>query len=220
MQKSDNSDLTLKQQEPTPMKSSHTPSMNTGTTHTTTTSMKSPQTGTIQANQSPQIPPQEKTAPLPPPNIGTSEKSERSKTAKIEKVEDPLALSPAHEKKAQQLAQTFAQLGVLIMGVNPIAGKIIFVEAETRARELLRVARHHKRMMLIIDRMIEGNDYMACALGHLGMLASIFALSGRLPDNNLTVTFKWQGMASLAKWDMLEGAMNGNNVPVENFQPA
>jgi hypothetical protein len=211
-QKSQNSEVTL-----TP--NSRTLFTTTGTTPTMTTNTTSPQTGTTPQNPSPQTPAQEKTAPLPPPNIGTSEKSERSKTAKVEKVEDPLALSPAHEKKAQQLAQTYAQLGVLIMGVNPIAGKIIFVEAETRARELLRVARHHKRMMYIIDRMIEGNDYMACALGHLGMLASIFALSGRLPDNNLTVTFKWQGMASLAKWDMLEGAMNGN-IPVENFQPA
>lgn len=119
-------------------------------------------------------------------------------------------MSPQHEKKAQQLAQTYAQLGVLIMGVNPIAGKIIFVEAENRAREMLRVARHHKQMMLIIDRMIEGNDYLACALGHLGMVASIFALNDRLPENQLTVTFKWQGLASLAKWNSIEEAMNGS----------
>jgi len=161
---------------------------------------------------------------LPDPDIGISDrlsgdvpiknlpvsKGKKKETGKpIETAEEvaPGALSPSHQKKAEQLATVYADAGVLVIGFNPIAGKMIFVTAMERATEVLRVARHHPRMMAVVDRIINGNDYFALAFGHATMFASIMALQGRLPDTPMTQRFLMQGQLTLARWDLYESAM-------------
>lgn len=101
------------------------------------------------------------------------------------------------------LAQVYGSFATLAMMVNPIAGQVIYVEAENRARELIRVARHHKPLMKIIDNIIAGNDYTSCFLGHAAMIGAIFALSDKLPENPITFMLKMSGMSMLQKWNSL-----------------
>lgn len=123
---------------------------------------------------------------------------------KTEEEEDAYALSPAHQKKAEQLAAIYAKLGILVMGMQPEAGKIIFITALERASEVLRVARRHKLMMKIVDQIISGNDYVALALGHVGMIGEILALHGRLPESPFTTGLAYQGHAHLMQWENLQ----------------
>lgn len=131
--------------------------------------------------------------------------------AGVPELVDPNELTPALEKKAQQLAGVYAQLGMITLGFNPNAGKIIMLSATDRAHELLRVARHHKALMQVVDRLISGNDYFALALGHLGMVLAILAVNNRLPDNPALMGYKMQGMALLAQWEVLQQTMGGES---------
>lgn len=89
------------------------------------------------------------------------------------------------------------------MGFNPAAGKILYITALDRAREVIRVARHHKSMMKIVDNMINGNDYVAMAGGHFMMLGGILAVSGRLPENNMTMMLRFQGQQAVSQFDQM-----------------
>lgn len=223
MQKSESSEQKSPNSDHTHTQTLHTPPMNMQSMHGETTSTTLPNPEELPNPLISQKTEQKRT-PLPGPSIPTSEKSDldgsspkrsHKKTIIEAELVDPGALSPAHEKKAQLLAATYAQIGLLAMSVNPTAGKIIYMSAIDRAREVLRVARHHPPMMKAIDNIINGNDYLTAILGHVGMLGMILALSGRLPENPMTASLKMQGHMALHQWEMLQLAMteqmNGNN---------
>jgi hypothetical protein len=156
--------------------------------------------------------------PLPDPTATTSgsEKSgtngkKRAYTKKLPEEKNPIEeateeayeLSPAHQKKAEQLAAVYAKIGIFIMGVSPDAGKIVFITSMERAQEVLRVARRHKMLMKIVDQIISGNDYVALVLGHVGMVGEILALHGRLPQTSFTTGLLVSGRQHVATWDAL-----------------
>jgi hypothetical protein len=167
--------------------------------------------------------------PLPDPTatISGSEKSgtngkKRAYTRKLSEQKDPVEeatenayeLSPAHQKKAEQLAAVYAKLGIFVMGLSPDAGKIIFITSMERAQEVLRVARRHKMLMKIVDQIISGNDYVALALGHIGMMGEILALHGRLPQTPFTTGLLVSGRQHVATWDALANGAAAQSQPL------
>lgn len=166
----------------------------------------------------PQITPMNPQAPLPaptddpqPPISGLEKHGKRAaKPAKQEEI-DPLALSPAHERKAQQLAEFYGQIALGLMGFNPNAGKILYMQSLDRAREVMRVARHHKMMMKIVDNIISGNDYVACIGGHIVMAGAILATSNRLPENQMTMMLRMRAVATIQQFDMIAMQAAGAN---------
>jgi hypothetical protein len=131
-----------------------------------------------------------------------------------EATEEAYELSPSHQKKAEQLAAVYAKIGIFIMGVSPDAGKIVFITALERAQEVLRVARRHKMLMKIVDQVISGNDYVALALGHVGMVGEILALHGRLPQTPFTTGLLVSGRQHVATWDTLANGATAQSQPL------
>jgi hypothetical protein len=131
-----------------------------------------------------------------------------------EATEEAFELSPAHQKKAEQLAAVYAKIGIFIMGVSPDAGKIVFITALERGQEVLRVARRHKMLMKIVDQIISGNDYVALALGHVGMVGEILALYGRLPQTPFTTGLLLSGRGHVAQWDILANGAAAQSQPL------
>ena len=138
---------------------------------------------------------------------GTNGRKQKTKKLEEKPEEDAYALSPSHQKKAEQLAAVYAKIGILVMGMQPDIGKIIFVTSLERASEVLRVARRHKVLMQIVDQIISGNDYVALVLGHVGMVGEILALHGRLPSSPFTSGLVISGRQHIAQWDMLQNGI-------------
>jgi hypothetical protein len=87
----------------------------------------------------------------------------------------------SNKKKRDRLEMMYTQMGLLIGGINQVDGIIICNTAHDRATEMIRVAQHHPRMMKAIDRLTEGNDYIAAMIGYGSTALAILVNHDKIP---------------------------------------
>lgn len=124
------------------------------------------------------LPAPEATPDLKQPT-GTSEKSVSKRPTSGDK------LAARAERLYPDVVKAYAGIGFLLTRWDTYDGLLIITESEKRAKELLRVAQHHKGMMDTIERIVGGNDYIALATGHGLMLYAILAHHGRIKGDQL-----------------------------------
>lgn len=75
-------------------------------------------------------------------------------------------LAARAQKLYPKVVNFYASVGFLCTRWDTYDGCLLILGAEDRAKELLSVAQHHKRMLDMIERIVEGNDYVTLATGH------------------------------------------------------
>lgn len=167
--------LNLLNSEPTDTETLHTPSTSTSTmpdmTIPTNTAEKPKKTN--------------KKSPLPGPDIPTSEKLE-DKKSRVAKEETPFdTLTPAQQKLAEKYASIYAMMGVFLSARDTYDGMVLIGSAQKRAEELVRAARHDKRVMKVLEKIANSSDIGSALLGHGLMLYAILAHHGRIKKNDM-----------------------------------
>jgi hypothetical protein len=130
----------------------------------------------------------------------------------------PPELTPAQKKLAMQLSGLYATIGIFVTRFDTYDGMLLISESEKRAQEVIMVARHHKGVLAIIERIVTGNDYVSLLMGHGVMLYAILANHGRVQADPVFLHqygySKEQVLAPLIAAQMAQGQMNGNGAAV------
>jgi hypothetical protein len=82
-----------------------------------------------------------------------------------------------------RLAELYALIGTLLAGANMYAGVVIAKNANVRAEEVVRAARHDKTMWKWVERVANGSDMGNLLVGHGLMVWAILIQAGRLPGD-------------------------------------
>ncbi len=67
-------------------------------------------------------------------------------------------------------------------------GVLFIQQAENRARELVRVAERHPKMLAMLKQMVKGNAYVSLGMGHGLMMYAILAHHGRIKADQQFLT--------------------------------
>lgn len=94
--------------------------------------------------------------------------------------EKEVPLTPADKKLVKKLSDFYATIGLFVSRADVYDGLVLIKESENRATEMVRVAKHHRGMYKILERISESNDYITCAVGHGIMAYAIMAHHGRV----------------------------------------
>lgn len=114
-------------------------------------------------------------------------------------------LTPKQKKLAAELAGLYAGVGALVTGIKPLPGLIIISCAEERATEVVKVARHYPKMLAALEKLVETNDQMQCAIGHGVMFLAILVSVDRLRmGQGLAAVLDKMGYGELVKMKLQE----------------
>lgn len=134
--------------------------------------------------------------PFPNPNhqsadqkahIGISDESaNRIQEAADEAFADE-ALTARQQWTAAKLSTAYATIGIFVANSDVYDGLILMQNAEKRAEEVIRAARHNKAVYGWIEKIVNGSDLSAAIVGHAMMFFAIMAHHGRMkmPENIL-----------------------------------
>lgn len=92
----------------------------------------------------------------------------------------PVELTPREKKLCKNLTGLYTGLGAMVAGFRALPGQIIMGSADARADELVRWARHDKKIMEALEKFVEGNDTINMILGHGAMLFAILVSVDRI----------------------------------------
>ena len=85
-----------------------------------------------------------------------------------------------NDKIIEELTKFYAGVGMFVSRADMYDGILLIREARNRAEELVNVAKHHKGMLKMLERLVESNDYITMAVGHGLMFYAIMAHHGRI----------------------------------------
>lgn len=83
----------------------------------------------------------------------------------------------------ENVAGTYASIGILVSSRDSYDGMVILSSAEARATELVAVASHNKRLFELLERVFTQGDTMKMFIGHGIMVYAIMVHHNRLPGN-------------------------------------
>ena len=93
----------------------------------------------------------------------------------------PVPLTSREKKLVKNLAGLYTTVGAVIASVRLLPGQIIIGGAPDRAEEVVKWARHHPEWMARLEKVVEGNDGINMAIGHIAMLFAILVSVDRIP---------------------------------------
>ena len=96
----------------------------------------------------------------------------------------PDKLTPAQSRLADKYAALYATLGVFVSSRDTYDGVLLMKCAQARAEELIRAARHDKRVYGFLEKVANGSDVGTCIIGHTMMLYAILSHHGRIKGND------------------------------------
>lgn len=121
----------------------------------------------------------------PEADTGTTEKSTTSSTTDVAPdglatEQQPVELTPREKKLVKNLTGLYMGVGGIVAGFRALPGQIIMGSADARADEVVRWARHDKKVMENLEKFCAGNDTFNMILGHGAMLFAILVSVDRI----------------------------------------
>lgn len=94
-------------------------------------------------------------------------------------------LTAGQKKLALKFTEMYATVGLFVSAADAYDGIVLMKQSSNRANELIRAARHDKRMYAFLEKFANGSDLGGFILGHILMFYAIMAHHGRVTANQL-----------------------------------